>query len=122
LIKKQGATVLLKGNLGSGKTAFTQGLGKFFKIKKINSPTFVILKKYRGPENIKLVHLDCYRLKSKKELQEIKLEKFINKKNVLLIIEWPEIFLKNKYKIKNCAVLNLAYISQNKRQIIIEKL
>ncbi|MDP2820737.1 MAG: tRNA (adenosine(37)-N6)-threonylcarbamoyltransferase complex ATPase subunit type 1 TsaE [bacterium] len=120
LIKKQGLTVLLKGDLGSGKTTFTQGLGKFLGIKKINSPTFVILKKYQGACNIKLVHLDCYRLKNFKELQGIGIEKFINKKNILVVVEWPEIILKLKNKIKNKIVLNFSYISKNKRQISIE--
>jgi len=122
LIKKQGGTILLRGELGSGKTAFTQGLAGFFKIKKVNSPTFTILKKYESLEKIVLIHIDCYRLKNYKELREIGFEKFINKKNIIVVVEWPEIIsLKVKRGIKNLLELNFEHISEKKRNIIINK-
>lgn len=122
LIKKQGLTILLRGELGSGKTTFAQGIASFFKIKKINSPTFTILKKYKNPEKIELVHFDCYRLKNYKELREIGFEKFINKKNVVVVVEWPEIItLKTKRRVENSLELSFAHISEKKRNIIIKK-
>jgi tRNA threonylcarbamoyladenosine biosynthesis protein TsaE len=120
LIKKQGLVIFLEGELGSGKTTFVQGLGNFLGIKKINSPTFVILKKHKGRGGIQLIHLDCYRLKKFKEARTLDIEKFINKKNILVVIEWPKIVLKYKNKIKNLLILKFSHISENKRKILIK--
>ncbi len=94
-----GSAVLgLVGNLGSGKTQFTKGVGEYFKIKKpINSPTFVLIKLYTIPQPaiIKtLVHIDCYRLRNSHELLELGFLEILNNKNNLVIIEWAD-------KIKN---------------------
>lgn len=54
-------TITLEGNLGAGKTTFTQALAKGLGVKRIvNSPTFTIMKQYEG--RIPLNHLDVYRL------------------------------------------------------------
>jgi len=55
-----GVVVLLSGELGSGKTALTRGIGRSLGIKDVTSPTFVISKIYPG--RIPLVHVDAYRL------------------------------------------------------------
>ena len=55
-----GVVVLLSGELGSGKTALTRGIGRSLGIKDVTSPTFVISKIYHG--RIPLVHVDAYRL------------------------------------------------------------
>ena len=60
---KPGDMIALSGDLGSGKTTFTKGIGKGLGIKdsrRINSPTFVLIKEYNG--KIPLYHLDLYRL------------------------------------------------------------
>jgi len=93
--KKNGATVVcLSGDLGAGKTAFTQAVGKHLGIKnKITSPTFVIMKKYPigKTSGVKfLFHLDAYRLKNEKELLHLGWEEIIGNKEHLVFIEWPE--------------------------------
>lgn len=93
--KKNGATVVcLSGDLGAGKTAFTQAVGKHLSIKnKITSPTFVLIKKYPIGKTygVKfLFHLDAYRLKNEKELLQLGWEEIINNKEHLVFIEWPE--------------------------------
>lgn len=55
-----GDVVVLRGELGAGKTTFTQGVGRSMGISKLTSPTFVISKIY--PSVIPLVHVDAYRL------------------------------------------------------------
>jgi tRNA threonylcarbamoyladenosine biosynthesis protein TsaE len=93
-IGHQNALVVgLSGDLGTGKTAFTQAVARHLGIKnKISSPTFVIIKKY--PIKLKeynfLFHLDAYRLQNEKELLHLGWEKIINKKEHLVFIEWPE--------------------------------
>lgn len=93
---KEGAgTVLaLSGDLGSGKTTFTQFLAKELGVKdQLTSPTFVIEKKYQcgsGQEFKNLIHLDCYRLNDSSELLRLDWLEIINKPENLIVIEWPE--------------------------------
>jgi tRNA threonylcarbamoyladenosine biosynthesis protein TsaE len=87
------ATILiLHGNLGAGKTAFVQKLGKILGVKKvITSPTFVILKEYKTQDNIfkRLIHIDAYRMESMADLK-FSLDPFMKDKSNLLCIEWAE--------------------------------
>ncbi len=92
---KNGATVVgLYGDLGAGKTTFTQAIGKILKIKrKVSSPTFVILKKYMLPkDNVfkYFFHIDAYRLKNEKELAHLGWDEIIKNKENLIFVEWPE--------------------------------
>lgn len=83
----------LYGNLGSGKTTFTQCLGKELGIEEtMTSPTFVIQKIYETKHNHfkRLIHIDAYRLNSAKELQVLNFEELVDNKNNLIVIEWPE--------------------------------
>jgi len=92
--RKDGATVVgLFGDLGAGKTAFTQAIAKELGIKrKVNSPTFVIMKKYdlKHKDFKNLFHLDAYRLKNEKELLSLGWEEMISNPKNLVFIEWPE--------------------------------
>jgi tRNA threonylcarbamoyladenosine biosynthesis protein TsaE len=89
---KQAIILGLTGDLGSGKTTFTQGLIKGLKIKKrILSPTFVILKRFCPPQSSGLknvYHIDAYRIK-KKDLLDLGWNKILNEHSVV-IIEWAE--------------------------------
>lgn len=91
---RAGALVVgLYGNLGAGKTSFTQAVAKELGIQEIvTSPTFVIEKIYTTshPHFARLIHIDAYRLESAKELQVLNFEEIVANKNNLIIIEWPE--------------------------------
>ncbi len=77
--------VLLTGDLSAGKTTLTKGIGKALGVKSIiNSPTFTIVKEYRG--RIPLYHLDLYRLDGLNN--DFDLEEFIGGDGVC-VIEWP---------------------------------
>jgi len=83
----------LSGNLGAGKTTFVQAVARHLGIKnKINSPTFLIIKKYpvKNKKYKFLFHLDAYRLKGEKELFQLGWEEIIGNKEHLVFIEWPE--------------------------------
>ncbi|HEY9583814.1 MAG TPA: tRNA (adenosine(37)-N6)-threonylcarbamoyltransferase complex ATPase subunit type 1 TsaE [Candidatus Paceibacterota bacterium] len=92
--KNTDATIVgLYGNLGSGKTAFTQRIGKELGIEEpITSPTFVIMKIYETKHQYfkRLIHIDAYRLSRGRELQDLKFEELVNNQNNLVVIEWPE--------------------------------
>ncbi|MEK7564485.1 MAG: tRNA (adenosine(37)-N6)-threonylcarbamoyltransferase complex ATPase subunit type 1 TsaE [Patescibacteria group bacterium] len=92
---REGALVIcLSGELGAGKTAFTKIVSKVLGIKhKVNSPTFVVMKKYSIGKTygVKfLLHFDAYRLNNGAELLSLGWEEMIKDKNNLIIIEWPE--------------------------------
>lgn len=86
--------VALSGELGAGKTAFVKGVAKALGLSEtVTSPTFVIEKIYYL-ENMHpythLVHLDCYRLESGKELLSIGWNETATDPENLIFLEWPE--------------------------------
>lgn len=113
--KKHALVISLEGDLGAGKTTFTQGFGKFLGIKeRIQSPTFVIMRKYH-PHNF--IHVDAYRLKFK-DFKVFSWKNFVKDKNNIILVEWGN-------KIKNILPKNSLRIifkhakNSNERIIII---
>jgi tRNA threonylcarbamoyladenosine biosynthesis protein TsaE len=93
-INESEATVVgLYGNLGAGKTTFTQAVARELGIDQpITSPTFVIEKIYeiKHKNFARLIHIDAYRLEGGRELQDLNFEEIVSNKNNLIFIEWPE--------------------------------
>ena len=83
--------LLLKGNLGAGKTTFSQFLLKELgSSDEISSPTYSIVNEYDTPKG-KVFHFDLYRLKSVEETYDFGIEEYLDN-GYLSIIEWPEIY------------------------------
>ena len=86
--------VTLSGELGAGKTTFTQAVAQALGIENIvNSPTFVIEKVYGIPETQKfkrLVHIDAYRLTNNGELNALGFGELMSHPGNLIMVEWPE--------------------------------
>ena len=83
--------LLLKGNLGAGKTTFTQFLLKNLDSEdEVNSPTYSIVNEYNSPKG-KIYHFDLYRLKNIEEVYDIGIEEYLDNA-FLCIIEWPEVY------------------------------
>lgn len=89
-----GALVVgLYGDLGSGKTTFTQALARHLGVKNnITSPTFVIEKIYKTENSPfeNLIHIDAYRLENSKELSVLSWQEQVSNSKNLILIEWPE--------------------------------
>lgn len=85
--------VCLSGDLGSGKTVFAKALAKNLGVSGVvNSPTFVIMKKYIPKNNKKytLYHFDCYRIQDASEVLDLGIEDILHGENNIIIVEWPE--------------------------------
>jgi len=83
-----GDVVCLSGDLGSGKTTFTQGIAKGWgSLDVVTSPTFVIVNQYKRPDGAILYHLDAYRLENALDAINLDLENMFF--SGALVIEWP---------------------------------
>lgn len=88
---KKGTTILLRGDLGAGKTTFTGFLCEALGVEDVvSSPSFTIVKEYYA-KDFKIYHIDLYRLSSGEELIEIGFDEIINDESSVKIIEWPDI-------------------------------
>lgn len=84
-----GNIIVLTGELGAGKTKFTEGFLSYYNLEKeISSPTFTIVNEYIS-KSIKIAHFDVYRLEDSDEFFAIGGEEYFN--NSICIIEWGEI-------------------------------
>ena len=117
---KAGDILMLKGELGVGKTTISRfiinnlhALNNLSKPYIINSPTYPILLTY-DLKFLEINHYDFYRIKNIKELEE--LDFFENIKNSITLIEWPEILIKLPFKQKHY-LIELSLHSEDKRVV-----
>lgn len=85
--------VLLRGDLGAGKTTLVKGISEGFQAARaedVTSPTFTLIHEYRGSE-VTLYHIDLYRIDTQPELDTLALDDLITAESILLI-EWGEKF------------------------------
>jgi len=87
---RPGDIIVLRGNLGAGKTAFTQGIGRQLGISDVTSPTFVILRTHKA--KVPLIHVDAYRLLGSAaqsfEIDDLDLQ--TARESAITVIEWGE--------------------------------
>jgi len=85
--------VLLRGDLGAGKTTLVKGIAEAFHAASaddVTSPTFTLIHEYRGP-SASLFHIDLYRIDTQRELDTLALDDLFSD-NSILLIEWGEKF------------------------------
>ena len=92
--RARGATlVTLSGELGAGKTSFTQGMAAALGVVgAVTSPTFVLEKVYQlhNTPFSKLIHIDAYRLTGGDELRALGFDELMGEAGNLVVLEWPE--------------------------------
>lgn len=113
-----GHLIALCGDLGAGKTNFTQGLARGLGVaadEPVVSPTFVLVREYLG--RLRLLHLDAYRLTSFREMLDIGLEEMISSSAAVIVIEWADRF-PELIALSNIRV-DLRHISESDRGIAI---
>ena|SRR5436190_1347230 len=85
--------VLLRGDLGAGKTTLVKGIAEGFQAgseEDVTSPTFTLVHEYRGPR-ANLYHIDLYRIDTPRQLETLGLDDLVSA-NSILLIEWGEKF------------------------------
>jgi tRNA threonylcarbamoyladenosine biosynthesis protein TsaE len=119
-LNKTALVLALQGDLGGGKTTFLQGFAKGLGIKeKINSPTFVIMKKFKVKnQHFKnFYHIDCYRINSAKDIDRLGFKDIILKPENIVAVEWSERIKKNLPK--STIIIKFDFVDENKREIVI---
>lgn len=131
---KSGAFLALYGNLGSGKTTFTQGLAKGLGInRRIISPTFTIIRSYKFKSSIfakatadkqnfktnRFFHIDLYRIEDQKNLESLGIGEVLNDPQNIVVVEWAERL--GKLLPEKRIDIKLEYLrDENKRKITIK--
>jgi tRNA threonylcarbamoyladenosine biosynthesis protein TsaE len=108
--------VLLRGDLGAGKTTLVKGIAEGFQAaseEDVTSPTFTLVHEYRGPR-ANLYHIDLYRIDTPRQLETLGLDDLVAP-NSILLIEWGEKF--PRFVHERDVEIALESVGENSRQI-----
>jgi tRNA threonylcarbamoyladenosine biosynthesis protein TsaE len=108
--------VLLRGDLGAGKTTLVKGIAEALhaaSAEDVTSPTFTLVHEYRGLE-MNLFHIDLYRVDTPRQLETLGLDDLMTE-NSILLIEWGEKF--PRFERERDVEIALERVSENKRRI-----
>jgi tRNA threonylcarbamoyladenosine biosynthesis protein TsaE len=111
--------VVLRGELGAGKTTLIKGIAEGFQAaseEDVTSPTFTLVHEYRGPEVV-VYHIDLYRVDTARELETLGIDDLISENSVLLI-EWGEKF--TRFQRERDVEISLERLGENDRRIRVE--
>jgi len=110
--------VLLRGDLGAGKTTLVKGIAEGFRAaseQDVTSPTFTLIHEYRGPQ-ASLYHIDLYRVDTPRQLETLGLDDLIGE-NSILLIEWGEKF--PRFVRERDVEIALDRLGENERRMMI---
>ncbi len=109
----KGSVILLDGEMGAGKTAFTKGIALGLGVKsEVTSPTYAYLNDYEG----KLYHYDCYRLTSGEDAEALGLTDYFYLDGIC-VLEWAQ-NIKSVLP-KNVKTVTIEKINETTRKIIL---
>jgi len=113
-IVRSGDVILLYGNLGAGKTHFTQGIAEGLGITgPVRSPTFTLVNEYQDGR-LPLYHIDLYRLVGESDIATIGLDEYFDEEGIV-VVEWPE---KGQTWLPADALhIHITYLSDNTRSL-----
>lgn len=112
--------VLLRGELGAGKTTLVKGIAEGFQAASqddVTSPTFTLIHEYRGPRT-NLYHIDLYRIDTARQLETLGIDDLFAEDSILLI-EWGEKF--PRFERERDVEISLERMGENERRVRIGK-
>lgn len=111
------AVILLKGDLGAGKTVFAKGVaaGLGIDAADVTSPSFTLINVHDG--RLRLYHIDLYRLESSSRV-DLGLEEILEDERGVVMIEWAE---RLKFAIESSIEVEISYLSDSERKISVAK-
>lgn len=112
--------VLLRGDLGAGKTTLVKGIAEAFRAAEaedVTSPTFTLIHEYHGPA-VSVYHIDLYRIDTQRELETLGLDDLMGPKCVLLI-EWGEKF--PRFERERDVEITLEHVAEDERRVRVSR-
>jgi tRNA threonylcarbamoyladenosine biosynthesis protein TsaE len=110
--------VILRGELGAGKTTLIKGIAEGFQAasqENVTSPTFTLIHEYRGP-GVNVYHVDLYRVDTQRELDTLGLDDLFGENSVVLI-EWGEKF--SRFLRERDAEISIERLGENDRKVVV---
>jgi tRNA threonylcarbamoyladenosine biosynthesis protein TsaE len=108
--------VLLRGDLGAGKTTLVKGIAEGFQAaaqEHVTSPTFTLVHEYRGP-SVNVYHIDLYRVDTPRQLETLGIDDLVAE-NSILLIEWGEKFV--RFVRERDVEISLERVGENERRV-----
>ena len=117
---KNARIVILRGDLGAGKTTLVKGIAEGLQVAsqdEVTSPTFTLIHEFRGGE-VNLFHVDLYRVETARELDTLGLDELFAEDGNLVLLEWGEKFPR---LVKERAVeISIARVTDQERKIVVQ--
>jgi len=113
-----GQMIVLRGDLGAGKTTLVKGIAEGFRAalqQDVTSPTFTLVHEYRGPE-VTLFHIDLYRIDTERELRTLGIDDLRSEPHSILLVEWGEKF--DQIVQESAAEIRIERIGEDERKIV----
>ncbi len=111
--------VVLRGELGAGKTTLVKGWVEALgagSAEEVTSPTFTLVHEYSGPRT-RIYHLDLYRLESERELATLGLDEMLSDPRAVVLVEWGEKF--DSVQARADAEIAMAHLEGDERSLLV---
>ena len=113
-----GSSVLLRGNLGAGKTVFSRGFARGLGITEpVSSPTYTIVQEYELPAGGRLYHLDLYRISDVNAALAFGVDEFLDDSCGISLIEWPDRI--SGILPENAVCVDIEHLSDSQRRLTV---
>ena len=118
---KDARIVILRGDLGAGKTTLVKGIAEGLRAasqEDVTSPTFTLIHEFHGPE-VNLYHVDLYRIETERELATLGLDELFAQDGNLVLLEWGEKFPR---MVRECDVeIAIERLAKQERKIVVKR-
>jgi len=118
---KTARLVLLRGDLGAGKTTLVKGIAEGLNAafqEDVTSPTFTLIHEYHGPD-VNIYHVDLYRIDTPRELDTLGLDELLSGPRNLVLMEWGEKFL--RFEDERDVEIRIERVGEQDRRITITR-